>query len=142
MAAGRAGARPSSGLRKKSSSRPGSSPTWCPWSPARPTPVPARLYSLPGGLGRLGVISPLSDHFCGTCNRLRVTAHGLLRPCLFSDKTYRLRPAIRNPRLGPEALARILRACGRKKPLGYELLQAMRQDRNSVCDERMRAIGG
>ena len=115
-----------------------------PLAPGAADAGPARLYSLPGGLGRIGVISPLSDHFCGTCNRLRVTAHGLLRTCLFSDKTYRLRPALRNPHLGREALARILRATGRSKPLGYEILRAMRDGRagGSVCDERMRAIGG
>lgn len=44
----------------------------------------ARLYRLPGALGKVGLISPLSDHFCGTCNRLRLTADGKLKPCLHS----------------------------------------------------------
>ena len=44
----------------------------------------ARLYRLPGALGDIGLISPLSDHFCGECNRLRLTADGHLKPCLHS----------------------------------------------------------
>ena len=45
-------------------------------------PGVARLYALPGGQGRVGVISPVSRHFCGSCNRLRLTSEGMLRPCL------------------------------------------------------------
>lgn len=44
----------------------------------------ARLYKLPGALGEIGLISPLSDHFCAECNRLRLTADGCLKPCLHS----------------------------------------------------------
>ena len=44
----------------------------------------ARLYRLPGASGRVGLISPLSQHFCGTCSRLRLTADGKLKPCLHS----------------------------------------------------------
>ncbi|MRS12873.1 MAG: GTP 3',8-cyclase MoaA [Actinobacteria bacterium] len=47
---------------------------------------PARYYRFPGAQGTLGVISPLSHHFCGECNRLRLTADGKLRTCLFSDE--------------------------------------------------------
>lgn len=46
----------------------------------------ARLYRLPEGVGRVGLISPVSCDFCGRCNRLRLTAQGLLKPCLHSDK--------------------------------------------------------
>lgn len=45
----------------------------------------ARLYRLPGAAGRVGLISPLSQHFCGKCSRLRLTADGKLKPCLHSD---------------------------------------------------------
>ena len=44
----------------------------------------ARLYRLPGAMGNIGLISPLTDHFCKTCNRLRLTADGKLKPCLHS----------------------------------------------------------
>ena len=46
---------------------------------------PARRFRLDGAMGEVGFISALSHHFCGTCNRLRLTADGQLRPCLLSD---------------------------------------------------------
>ena len=48
----------------------------------------AKLYRLPGALGNIGVISPISSHFCGECNRLRLTADGKIKPCLHSDDEY------------------------------------------------------
>ena len=42
----------------------------------------ARLYRLPGALGRVGLISPVSAHFCAACNRIRITADGKIKPCL------------------------------------------------------------
>lgn len=56
---------------------------------------PAKYYRFPGALGTVGFISPLSKHFCGECNRLRLTADGKLRPCLFSDIEYDIRTAAR-----------------------------------------------
>ena len=44
----------------------------------------ARLYKLPDAEGKIGLISPLSNHFCAECNRLRLTADGCLKPCLHS----------------------------------------------------------
>ena len=44
----------------------------------------ARLYRLPGAMGCVGLISPLSQHFCASCNRIRLTADGKLKPCLHS----------------------------------------------------------
>ncbi len=51
----------------------------------------ARLYRLPGALGRVGLISPVSAHFCGICNRIRLTADGKLKPCLHSSVEYPIR---------------------------------------------------
>lgn len=56
---------------------------------------PARYLAFPGARGTVGVISPLSRHFCSECNRLRLTADGKLRPCLFSDKEWDVRTALR-----------------------------------------------
>jgi GTP 3',8-cyclase len=53
--------------------------------PAEPTAGPAQRCRLKGAAGELGFISPISRHFCCTCNRLRLTADGRLRPCLFGD---------------------------------------------------------
>lgn len=51
----------------------------------------ARLYRLPGGQGNIGLISPISAHFCGNCNRIRLTADGKLKPCLHSRDEYSLK---------------------------------------------------
>ena len=56
---------------------------------------PARYFQFPGAEGTVGFISPLSRHFCGECNRLRLTSDGKLRPCLFSDREYDVRAAVR-----------------------------------------------
>ncbi len=56
---------------------------------------PARYFTLPGAVGTVGVISPLSRHFCGECNRLRLTADGRVRPCLFSDTEFDARNVLR-----------------------------------------------
>ena len=56
---------------------------------------PARYFEFPGAKGTVGFISPLSRHFCGECNRLRLTADGKLRPCLFSDREVDVRTALR-----------------------------------------------
>lgn len=102
---------------------------------------PARMYELPEGQGRIGIISPLSNHFCSQCNRLRITPDGRLRTCLFSDKEYRLRPILRHSRLGQETLKKVLMAAGRKKPLGYTLLERQ-GDQSSLCHRVMSSIGG
>ena len=47
---------------------------------------PAIYYRLPGAQGTVGFISAMSNHFCASCNRLRLTSDGKLRPCLFSDR--------------------------------------------------------
>ena len=101
---------------------------------------PARMYELDSGHGRLGVISPLTDHFCASCNRFRITSDGKLRTCLFSDREYRLLPLIRSEKLGREALLRVLCQAARRKPLGHEILQ---QKTAADCGGRnMSAIGG
>ena len=55
---------------------------------------PARYYRLPHAQGTLGFISPISEHFCNSCNRMRLTADGHLRPCLFSDDGVHCKPAL------------------------------------------------
>ncbi len=57
---------------------------------------PARYFEFPGAKGTVGFISPLSRHFCSACNRLRMTADGKIRPCLFSDTEYDAKEALRS----------------------------------------------
>ena len=51
----------------------------------------ARLYRLPGAAGRIGIISPVSQHFCASCNRIRLTADGKVKPCLHSAEEFPLK---------------------------------------------------
>ena len=51
----------------------------------------AKLYRLPGAQGSIGLISPVSSHFCRDCNRIRLTADGKLKPCLHSGDEYSLK---------------------------------------------------
>jgi len=57
---------------------------------------PARYYTFADAVGTVGVIAPLSNHFCHSCNRLRLTADGMLRPCLFSDTEFDTRSILRS----------------------------------------------
>lgn len=59
------------------------------------TAGPARIFRVPGFSGELGFISPMSAHHCDTCNRLRITAAGGLRSCLFQDSAIDLKSALR-----------------------------------------------
>ena len=51
----------------------------------------AKLYRLPSAKGNIGLISPVSAHFCGECNRLRLTADGKLKPCLHAPDEYSIK---------------------------------------------------
>jgi cyclic pyranopterin phosphate synthase len=68
------------------------------WLAPAPSPTgwgPARYYSFPDHQGTIGFIGSVSDHFCGECNRLRLTADGHLKHCLFSSDEVDACPAIR-----------------------------------------------
>jgi cyclic pyranopterin phosphate synthase len=63
--------------------------------PRKPTAGPAHIFSLPGFQGKLGFITPLSAHHYRSCNRLRLTAAGALRPCLFGDDEIKVKTPLR-----------------------------------------------
>lgn len=99
---------------------------------------PARLCSLPGAKGKVGFIAPLSYHFCGSCNRLRLTADGKLRTCLFSEKEVDIKGPLRAG-ASIEELADIFRLAATRKPHGHSL------DRTNIekhFGRDMQAIGG
>ena len=80
----------------------------------------AVTFEVPGFAGRLGIISPVSWKFCSDCNRLRVTADGRLRTCLFGRETLDLRGVLRSGR-GDDAVADLFREAVRTKPQGHDL---------------------
>jgi cyclic pyranopterin phosphate synthase len=55
---------------------------------------PAEMYRIPGALGLVGLIHPISGHFCSRCNRLRLTADGYLKPCLYWEEEFYVRPVL------------------------------------------------
>ncbi len=76
----------------------------------------SRLWHVPGWAGRVGFIASMTDHFCAGCNRLRVTADGNLKVCLFGNAETSLRDAMRSG-ADDDTLARIVaEALQRKKP--------------------------
>ena len=80
---------------------------------------PARLYRYAGAPGSLGIIPAVSGHFCGDCNRLRLTADGRLRPCLLAAEEIDLRSVLRQ---GTEAeLEEALRRAVSAKPERHRL---------------------
>lgn len=99
---------------------------------------PSRTFALPGG-GRVGVISPMSDHFCGTCNRLRLTAEGRLRSCLFSSRETDLRSLLRTG-ADDDALAGLIRGAVEGKPERHGLGEDVTEDRG--CGFAMSRVGG
>ena len=92
----------------------------------------ARLYSLPGGRGTVGLISPISAHFCPTCNRIRITADGKLKPCLHSADEVDLKG------LHGDRLVEKIRDAVKSKPLRHKLSE----DTQSSSRRNMNAIGG
>jgi len=83
---------------------------------------PARYFRFEGAPGVIGFISALTHHFCGSCNRLRLTSDGKLRPCLFSETEIDLKSAIRCGASDQE-IERLLRLAVEIKPDGHSLSQ-------------------
>ena len=81
---------------------------------------PARYYAFDGALGSVGVISPLSHDYCDTCNRVRLSADGRLKLCLFGDHFIDLRTPVRDG-AGDETLIGILRGSMYVKPERHHL---------------------
>jgi GTP 3',8-cyclase len=99
-----------------------------------PLDGPATMFALKGARGRIGIIDPMTGHFCGTCNRLRLTARGTLRPCLLSPKEIDLRSALRTG-ASREELTEIIKQAVIAKPVGQPLSLA-------ELNDGMNMIGG
>jgi cyclic pyranopterin phosphate synthase len=81
---------------------------------------PARTFAYDDAPGTVGVISPLAHDYCETCNRVRLSADGRLKLCLFGDNMIDLRTPLRTGR-GEEAIVEILRASMHVKPERHHL---------------------
>lgn len=81
---------------------------------------PARYFAFPGAAGAVGVISPLSHEYCERCNRVRLSADGNLRLCLFGDRGIDLRTPVRRGAAGTE-LASLLQSAMLIKPERHHL---------------------
>jgi cyclic pyranopterin phosphate synthase len=80
---------------------------------------PARYYAFDGAAGTVGVITPMSHNYCDRCNRMRLTADGQLRPCLFGHAQTNLRDPLRRG----EPLEPLIRQTLRIKPERHWLVQ-------------------
>ena len=101
-------------------------------------PVPqdggvAKLYRLPGAKGNIGLISPVSAHFCGECNRLRLTAEGTLKPCLHAPDEYSIKG------LDEEGIRKVFERAIWNKPAWHGDLDALHRSR---AGRNMNEIGG
>jgi len=99
---------------------------------------PARYWRFAGDEGTFGFITPLSQHFCDACNRLRLTADGRLRPCLLSDAEIDVKTPLRAG-AGDAELAEFFRLAVRAKPRGHNLCRA---SGHPGFRRRMSQIGG
>ena len=93
----------------------------------------AKLYRLPNGQGNVGLISPVSAHFCSTCNRLRLTADGKLKPCLHSGDEYSIKG------LDYEGMRQMMKDAIWNKPSWHGELSAKNR---SQAGRNMNQIGG
>jgi len=95
---------------------------------------PARTFCIPNALGTVGFISPLGEHFCSNCNRLRLTSDGRLRSCLVIPAEFSLREAVRSGM----PLEDFFQQAIANKPEYHDMLAAMPAD----SQRGMSQIGG
>lgn len=105
--------------------------------PEEPIRGVARSYSIFKGEGKIGFVSPVSNHFCGTCNRVRLTATGGIKACLHGEEIVDLGAALRRGD-GDEEIAGLIRAALFRKPEEHFI----RPDRFVSRHLRMSQVGG
>jgi GTP 3',8-cyclase len=93
---------------------------------------PAKYYRFPEAKGTVGFITALSEHFCFSCNRLRLTADGKLRPCLMSETMIDLREPLRSG-ISHDQLKELIQSAVSAKPLGHNLLAGQRPGDRPFC---------
>ncbi|MCP1311759.1 GTP 3',8-cyclase MoaA [Paenibacillus tyrfis] len=101
---------------------------------------PSQNFRIAGAAGTFGLIHPVSDHFCETCNRLRLTADGNIKPCLYWSDEFNVRRYIGND----QALAELFFRALDVKPESHEMAKALlnEQQSHTPTSRRMSQIGG
>lgn len=97
-------------------------------------------YQIPGYEGTIGVIAAFSRTFCGTCNRIRVTAQGILKTCLYDDGVLDIKKLMRAGMTDEDLKITLINAFN-SRPLDGFQAEARRKDKTSV-HESMSTIGG
>lgn len=97
-------------------------------------------YTIPGYKGNIGVIAAFSRTFCGTCNRIRLTAQGVLKTCLYDDGVLNIRDLMRSDLIDEQIKEKLLYAFRHRTKDGFEA-EALRHDHKPV-HESMSTIGG
>lgn len=105
-----------------------------------PPNATALHYAVPGHQGTIGVIPAYSRTFCGTCNRLRITATGLLKTCLYDEGIFNIRDLMRAGASDADIQVALLEAIGNRAKNGFEA-EARRLGGRPVS-ESMTTIGG
>jgi cyclic pyranopterin phosphate synthase len=93
---------------------------------------PAKYYQLPGAKGTIGFITALSEHFCVSCNRLRLTADGKLRPCLMSEAMIDLREPLRSG-VSKDKLKELIEQAVIAKPKEHHLGEGQKPNDRPFC---------
>lgn len=75
----------------------------------------SKAFHVPGFAGQIGFITSMTEHFCGTCNRLRITADGNLKVCLFGNTEVSLRDAMRNSNCSADDLTELISGAVKRK---------------------------
>jgi cyclic pyranopterin phosphate synthase len=83
---------------------------------------PAKYFRFPQAKGTVGFITPVSEHFCFCCNRLRLTADGKLRPCLLAEDEIDLKEPLRSD-ISSDGLKQLIEEAVARKPLRHHLAE-------------------
>jgi cyclic pyranopterin phosphate synthase len=100
--------------------------------PSRNGNGPAKYFKLAGSTGTIGFISPFSECFCSSCNRLRLTVDGMLRPCLMNNNELDLKPVLRNGGKLNDIKLSLLQAV-EAKPERHQLVEGQSQKGRAMC---------
>ena len=95
---------------------------------------PAVYYKLPEAKGSIGFISPLSNHFCSSCNRLRLTSDGKFRSCLFSDEEFDVKNPLRSalPENRESSIEKVFKRAISQKPEAHNYRRGTKRPMSKI----------